>query len=486
MPALPERPRSAPAAPRPLGSSLALAILATSLCAGCSLALELPDANDPPCLELVGVSCEVYRDGALGAPTPEADSQFGASVAVAPDILVVGEPGASSGGSVGFFEYGDARWSFVVSYIGEDEPGRNAGTSVDIDGVISVTGSPGQNSGAGAVWINGRNLAGEWFDALPFVYAETNANGPLLPAGSPGDLFGWDVAISVVRIAVGAPGVRVTSEGTTYDRAGAVYLFEYRAEDGTDPAGWYLDGYVVSPTPSTDGLFGISVDLEGDTMVVGAPNEDGSGVVHVFARRAARDWRLHSTLEASNRALDDFFGESVSLSGSLLAVGAPGEGAPGVDRPDDRSAPQAGAVYIYRFAGTSFTEVAYLKATNVDAGDQFGHALALAGTRLAVGAPLEASRAAGLGSGSDAAATDNEAPGAGAVYLFDGSTGTWTQRAYVKADAVDAGDRCGDSVSLFDDRLAFGCPYADSADADDLFDDSLSDTGAVYVRRIGF
>ena len=89
----------------------------------------------------------------------------------------------------------------------------------------------------------------------------------------------------------------------------------------------------------------------------------------------------------------------------------------------------AGAVYVFTRTGGVWTQQAYLKASNTEAGDQFGVAVALAGDTLAVGALGEASEARGI----NHAGNNNNAPGSGAAYVFTRTAGVWSQQAYIKA-----------------------------------------------------
>lgn len=142
-------------------------------------------------------------------------------------------------------------------------------------------------------------------------------------------------------------------------------------------------------------------------------------------------------LKASNPGNGDRFGVSVALSGdgTTLAVGAPLEdsnstGINGLQSAD--AAPDSGAVYVFRKLGAGqWVQEAYIKATNTDTGDRFGHTLALSsdGATLAVGAPFEDSSARGVdGNQLDESATDS-----GAVYVFTRSGGgIWSQSAYLK------------------------------------------------------
>ena len=114
--------------------------------------------------------------------------------------------------------------------------------------------------------------------------------------------------------------------------------------------------------------------------------------------RTAGVWSQQAYLKASNTGAGDGFGYSVALAGDTLAVGAPFEGsnATGVNgNQADNSAP-SGAVYVFTRTGGVWTQQAYLKASNTDASDEFGIAVALVGETLAVGAWDEDSNATGV------------------------------------------------------------------------------------------
>ncbi|HVZ61189.1 MAG TPA: hypothetical protein VG892_10435 [Terriglobales bacterium] len=196
-------------------------------------------------------------------------------------------------------------------------------------------------------------------------------------------------------------------------------------------------------------------------------------------------------LKASNTRTNGNFGGNVALSrdGNTLAVGAPGEAsnATGINgNQGDVSAPQAGAVYVFTRSGSTWSQQAYLKASNTEAGDQFGAALSLSsdGNTLAVAAPFEDSNATSI-NGNQA---NNSAPQSGAVYLFTRSANIWSQLIYVKASNTGTGDQFGTSISLSDDgsRLAVGAPgEASNGILDNQADNSAPQAGAVYVFTLG-
>src|SRR6266545_3194003 len=199
---------------------------------------------------------------------------------------------------------------------------------------------------------------------------------------------------------------------------------------------------------------------------------------------------LQAYVKASNTGAADDFGFAVALSsdGNTLAVGTPGEASATSGNPADNTAPSAGAVYVYTRSGTTWTQQAYIKASNPDAGDQFGTSVALSsdGNTLAVGATGEDSALTGTAGIVDETTAGNAAPGAGAVYVFTRVGTAWTQEAYIKASNTGVLDLFGFSVSLSGDGdiLAVGAIGESSAATGiggNQTDNSAADAGAVYV-----
>ena len=166
-------------------------------------------------------------------------------------------------------------------------------------------------------------------------------------------------------------------------------------------------------------------------------------------------------LKASNTDAGDRFGYSVAISGDTVVVGAPGESsnATGIGGDQaDNSVPEAGAAYVFVRNGVTWTQQAYLKASNTDAGDEFGYSVAISGDTVVVGAYGESSDATGV----DGNQTDNTAPQAGATYVFVRNGVTWTQQAYLKASNTDASDHFGYSVAVSGDTTVVGAYLEDS------------------------
>jgi len=223
----------------------------------------------------------------------------------------------------------------------------------------------------------------------------------------------------------------------------------------------------------------VAISADGGTVLVGAPHESSaargingnagdnslyaSGAAYVFVRRGDA-WVQQAYVKASNAGQSDLFGMNVALSadGNTMAVSAPWEGsaATGINgNQNDDSLSQAGAVYVFTRTGDSWSQQAYVKASNtgrranqgelVGEGDQFGSSLALSGdgNTMAVGAFTEDSAATGI-NGDQA---NDSAQSAGAVYVFSRTGNSWTQQAYVKGSNTEAGDLFGYDVSLSED-----------------------------------
>ena len=122
----------------------------------------------------------------------------------------------------------------------------------------------------------------------------------------------------------------------------------------------------------------------------------------------------------------------------------------------------------------------YLKASNTGANDLFGVDIAVDGDTVAIGASHEASNA--TGSGGDQA--NNDAPGAGAVYVFVRTDTGWAQQAYLKASNTGSSDLFGEILALSGDTLVVSAGLEDSAaigvDGDQA-DNSAAGAGAAYV-----
>ena len=270
--------------------------------------------------------------------------QFGMSVAVSGDTAVVGAGGEDAGGSI-FANFGAAyvfqrdqggadNWGEVKKLLASDAQANDwFGWSVAVSGDAAVVGTPfeedagGTNAGAAYVFQRDQDGADNWGEVKK-----------LLASGAQDfDQFGSSVAVSGDSAIVGA-----VLEDAGGSAAGAAYVFQ-RDEGGA--GNW---GEVKKLTASDAGVgdwFGMSVAVSGDTAVVGAWHEDAgggnAGAAYVFQRNqgGGRNWGEVKKLTASDAQAGDLFGRSVAVSGDTVLVGADGEDAGGTD---------AGAAYVFQ------------------------------------------------------------------------------------------------------------------------------------------
>ncbi len=257
--------------------------------------------------------------------------------------------------------------------------------------------------------------------------------------------------------------ISLSADGNTV----AVGSFETEAVSvySRDNGSWDRRAYLKISDTTRDDWYGhtVSLSADGRILAVGAPGfsmDTTDGTVYTFALKDG-SWIRQAEIKASNPDNGDSFGGDISLSadGNTLAVGAVGESsnARGVNgNQHDNSAFAAGAVYVFSRQGGDWTQQVYLKSSNHDQGDTFGHAVSLSadGNTLAIGATNERSNATGVNGDQD----DNTVEGSGAVYLFTRRENTWWQTAYLKAKNGDEYDYFGDILTLSadGDTLAVG------------------------------
>ncbi len=221
------------------------------------------------------------------------------------------------------------------------------------------------------------------------------------------------------------------------------------------------EAYLKASNTGGGDLFGQAVAASGNTLVVGAWGEDSSatgvngdgsdnaniwsGAAYVFVR-APTGWIQQAYLKASNAGKFDEFGRTVAISGDTVVIGASREDsrATGVNGNQlDDQAPDAGAAYVFVRSGSVWSQQAYLKASNTQAGDRFGTAVAISGDTIVVGATGEDSNATGVNGAQD----NNSKLNSGAAYVFVRNGMTWSQEAYVKASSTVDGAQFGMSAA---------------------------------------
>jgi hypothetical protein len=338
-------------------------------------------------------------------PTPENHDWFGASVAVSGNNVVVGafndNTGASNAGSVYIY---DAATGNLLHTLNNPTPASydRFGCSVAVSNNIVVVGANQDDTGArdaGSAYI---------FNAITGNLLSTLAN----PTPAAGDSFGNSVAVSGNTVVVGA----------YFQSAGVAYLF--------DTATGNLSHTLANPSPAASDLFGSSVAVSGNTVVVGTPNDDSgagnAGSAYIFD---VTEGNLLHTLANPSPTGSDYFGDSVAVSGNIVVVGVP---------EDDLNASDTGSACF--FDATSGNLLQTLANPTPAAYDYFGTSLAVSGNTLVVGVPSD----------------DTGANNAGSAYIFNAATGNLLHTLANPSPAAE--DNFGNSVAVSGNTIVVGTP----------------------------
>ena len=228
----------------------------------------------------------------------------------------------------------------------------------------------------------------------------------------------------------------------------------------------------ASNTGSNDS-FGFAISVSGQTLAVGSYGEKSgatgiggdqldnsknlSGAVYVFSQINGQ-WVQEAYIKASNTDAFDRFGSSVSISDDTLVVGAPGEdsAATGINSHQfNNAAIDSGAAYVFVKENGTWSQQAYLKASNTEANDWFGTAVEIVADTLVISAINESSNA----TGADGDQNNNLSQQSGAAYVFTRNMDQWQQSHYLKPFDTSSFQHLGDSVALTSDTLALGSAW---------------------------
>jgi hypothetical protein len=294
------------------------------------------------------------------------------------------------------------------------------GSAVAISGPLVLVGSPGDDgagSEAGSAHLFVRR-AGAW--------REIQELEPTEPAGAPA--FGHAVALDRRVLAIGAPG-RFASGAS----AGS---FEIYRKGG---ARWHPEAVLTGSDALLGSHFGVSVAIEGETLVVGAPGTTTFpgvvGAVYLFERQAG-EWQETAKLASPIADTNGRFGASVALDRGTLVVGAPGES-------HRREGGDTGTAYVYRRDDGGWAGPEILRGGDPRS-QVFGGSVDVSGAWIAVGATAVGPGIAG---------------GESAVYLFARRGGAWVPAARLRPETVAPGDRFGVPLILEGRKLFVGAPH---------------------------
>jgi len=276
------------------------------------------------------------------------------------------------------------------------------------------------------------------------------ADKQLVNNGQTGDFYGASVAVQGSYAVVGAKN----ADGNGAN-SGLAYVLQ---NNDSDPDNWEQIAVLQASDVEADDLFGSSVSVHSNLIIVGAPMDDdlgsNSGAAYIFARNTSNNtWNLVKKIKANDGIAGDNFGAAVSVKGDKVLVGA---------SMNDEKGLNAGAAYLFakNQGGTdNWGQIAKITATDTEAGDMFGASLQLDTDFAIVGAALE----------------DEKGVNAGSAYLFgkdQGGADTWGQVKKLTANDGASFDNFGISVGIDASTVIVGAHQND---------DKGSNSGSAYI-----
>ena len=372
----------------------------------------------------------------LTASDGAANDGFGTSVSLSGDRALIGanvdDDNGSGSGSAYVFDFNGTIWTETAKLTASDGAANDRfGSSLSLSGDRALVGARfdddnGSNSGSAYVFdFDGSS----WGETVKLTASD----------GAEFDTFGWSVSLSGDRALIGA-----FFDDDNGSDSGSAYMFDF------DGAAWTETAKLTAGDGAASDQFGFAVSLSGDRALVGANQDDDNGIssgsAYVFDFNGTT-WTETTKLTASDGAVSDKFGFTVSLSGDRALVGA---------FSDDDNGSDSGSAYVLDFDGLNWSQTAKLTASDGAAGDNFGLSVSLSGGRALVGASKD----------------DDNGSDSGSAYVFDFNGTAWSETTKLLPADGATGDEFGVSVSLSGDRALVGASFDD---------DNGSFSGSAYV-----
>lgn len=366
--------------------------------------------------------------------------QFGTSVSIDSDILIVGAPDYFSNGTPGaayIYRFENEEWTEQQKLTSSDgEMKDRFGIAVSINGTSAIVGAfyedgelgdPADlNDGPGAAYIF-QQENGSWSEKIKLTASDAGL----------GDLFGISVSINGNTAIVGAPG-NDGSSGVSVAAIGAAYIFQLK--DGN----WFEKQRLTASDKQNVDKFGRSVSISGQRAIVGAPLEDGLGddIGAAYIFELVDDvWIETQKLTPPDGRNGDNFGFSVSIDGDTVIIGSPTKDWPSED------AVSTGAAYIYQFENGQWIPKQKIISSDAQSQDAFGWSVCIQGEAAIIGAPWE---------DSDIGDPGNCCDGPGAAYVFQLVDGVWEEKQKLSFLNAEESDEFGGSVSIASEAAIVG------------------------------
>lgn len=417
-----------------------------------------------------------------------ASDEFGTSVSISGDYAIVGAPNEDEDASGGNFvpnagaayifkKDGGGNWNLHQKIV---SPVRTTtdqfGGSVSIAGDYIIVGAaladsnPGSNTNTneGAAYVFERNTTSGFWDYKATLVAPVRANA---------DGFGGAVTITNTGYAfVGANAEdEDANDNNNLDASGSTYFYQ-RNNSTTN---WDFKQKIVASDRATFENFGSSLGVSGNFLVIGAKAEDVStigdnfGAIYVYQYNSGTGlWDEFTKLTAPtiDRDAFDAFGVSVAINGNWIVAGANFDDQKDDTGTDGTPLDNAGAAYIFKFDGTNWVYKKKIVAPNRLAADNFGNYVAISGNNMVITAQAE----------DEDVNEGNTINNTGSAYVFHlTATDDW-----VLVKKITAGDRelnalFGSNIAMDGEDLIIGARRKDEGTG------PLSDAGAMYIYKNG-
>ncbi len=360
------------------------------------------------------------------------------------------------------------------------------GTSVAIRDNFAVAGASRENVASGNAYVYQKDEEGHWSYLQTFSAPDPNdgaefgggakitENNIVIAAGRAdvegviraGALYvydfngtGWDYSTKLVASDYSGDaklGMNPTSLAVQNNTivagapgengwVGSVYIFEKIAGD------WVQTHKLMNPTPQANDDFGIGVAISGNYLLVGAGEEDNTnGAAHIFSKDGSGNWVYVQKITASDASSQAYFGTSVSIDNGLIAVGAYGDNG------------GTGATYIFEDDGTgNWTEVQKITASSPSSEANYGWNCKIQNDLLVVSAP----HAYGIEEGE--------------VYIYSKDAGgAWNEIQKVASLDLAPEDFYGWNFEMYNDQLIVGAPWEDE---DENGGNTIDRAGSAYI-----
>lgn len=378
----------------------------------------------------------------LSADDGKAEDFFGYSVAIDGTTVLVGAYKADTDGVID----AGAAYVYVLGNKGWYQQAKLVADPVFVDDTLG--GAVALNNDVAMLGVSRRDDKGKDSGAVVSFERESNTwvQNQIFtaPDAKPGDVFGQSIALTENFLVIGAP--RNDSLGVD---SGAAYI--YKRESGI----WLYQAKIKASDGAAGDLFGISVAIDGNTILVGADLNDevaqeaGAVYVYVFDDN---QWKQEAKLVASDGGKTDIFGVRVSLAQNTALISA--------RRDDiDELGIDAGSAYIFVRDGNTWTQEVKLISPDGEADDRFGRGVALSENTAIISAMNH-----------DANGTDT-----GALYVYKREAKGWRYASKIVANNSMPGDKFGWNVALSNEVAVIAAPHHDAKG---------QQSGAVYIQDL--